>query len=75
MSDGANKNAGVRTRTACLRQRCEDFEGVAMETREWKLAKLDELGFVGRGKSRHRPRDAAFLYGGPYPFLQTGDIP
>lgn len=41
---------------------------------EWKPAKLDELGFVGRGKSRHRPRDAAFLYGGRYPFFQTGDI-
>ena len=40
----------------------------------WKPAKLDELGFVGRGKSRHRPRDAAFLYGGRYPFFQTGDI-
>ena len=41
---------------------------------KWKPAKLDELGFVGRGKSRHRPRNATFLYGGPYPFFQTGDI-
>ncbi len=41
---------------------------------DWKPAKLDELGFVGRGKSRHRPRNAAFLYGGRYPFFQTGDI-
>jgi type I restriction enzyme, S subunit len=41
---------------------------------EWRSAKLDELGFVGRGKSRHRPRNADFLYGGPYPFFQTGDI-
>lgn len=40
----------------------------------WKPRKLDELGFVGRGKSRHRPRNAAFLYGGHYPFFQTGDI-
>lgn len=45
-----------------------------MATAEWKSAKLDELGFVGRGKSRHRPRNAAFLYGGRYPFFQTGDI-
>nr|WP_255768892.1 restriction endonuclease subunit S [Maritalea mediterranea] len=28
----------------------------------------------GRGRSRHRPRNAPFLYGGPYPFVQTGDI-
>lgn len=41
---------------------------------KWTSRKLDELGFVGRGKSRHRPRNAAFLYGGPYPFFQTGDI-
>jgi type I restriction enzyme S subunit len=45
-----------------------------MATGKWKPAKLDELGFVGRGKSRHRPRDAAFLYGGRYPFFQTGDV-
>lgn len=35
---------------------------------------LDKLGIVSRGRSRHRPRDAAFLYGGPYPFVQTGDV-
>ena len=45
-----------------------------MAVADWKPAKLDELGFVGRGKSRHRPRNAAFLYGGRYPFFQTGDI-
>ena len=45
-----------------------------MAATEWKTAKLDELGFVGRGKSRHRPRNAAFLYDGRYPFFQTGDI-
>lgn len=45
-----------------------------MSVANWKPTKLDELGFVGRGKSRHRPRNAAFLYGGCYPFFQTGDI-
>ena len=35
---------------------------------------LDQLGSVSRGRSRHRPRDATFLYGGPYPFVQTGDV-
>lgn len=33
---------------------------------------LDQLGEVSRGRSRHRPRDAAHLYGGPFPFIQTG---
>ena len=41
---------------------------------EWVSRTLDELGYVSRGRSRHRPRDAGHLYGGPYPFVQTGDI-
>jgi type I restriction enzyme S subunit len=28
----------------------------------------------GRGKSKHRPRNDARLYGGDIPFIQTGDI-
>ena len=35
---------------------------------------LDQLGSVSRGRSRHRPRDVEFLYGGPFPFVQTGDV-
>jgi type I restriction enzyme S subunit len=40
----------------------------------WRLARLDELGTVERGRSRHRPRNDPTLYGGKYPFVQTGDI-
>lgn len=40
----------------------------------WPLKHLDQLGKVSRGRSRHRPRDAAHLYGGPFPFIQTGDV-
>lgn len=40
----------------------------------WSEQSLDQLGFVSRGRSRHRPRDAAHLYGGQYPFVQTGDV-
>lgn len=40
----------------------------------WCWARLPELGYMNRGKSRHRPRNAVHLYGGPYPFVQTGDI-
>lgn len=36
--------------------------------------RLNELGTVDRGRSRHRPRNEPALYGGPYPFVQTGDI-
>jgi type I restriction enzyme S subunit len=38
------------------------------------ITKLSTLGTFDRGKSKHRPRDASHLYGGPYPFIQTGDI-
>lgn len=40
----------------------------------WAAKRLDQLGTVSRGRSRHRPRDAAHLYGGPHPFIQTGDV-
>ena len=40
----------------------------------WRWTTLPEIGHLGRGKSKHRPRNAEFLYGGKYPFIQTGDI-
>ena len=39
-----------------------------------RTAKLDQLSTVERGRSRHRPRNAPHLYGGPYPFVQTGEV-
>uniref|UniRef100_Q3ARJ1 Restriction endonuclease S subunits-like protein n=1 Tax=Chlorobium chlorochromatii (strain CaD3) TaxID=340177 RepID=Q3ARJ1_CHLCH len=41
---------------------------------EWKEYKLKDLGLLQRGRSRHRPRYAFHLYGGKYPFIQTGEI-
>ena len=36
---------------------------------------LSSLGDLGRGKSKHRPRnDPALFEGGKYPFIQTGDV-
>lgn len=35
---------------------------------------LSNLGELGRGKSKHRPRNATELFGGVYPFIQTGDV-
>jgi type I restriction enzyme S subunit len=40
----------------------------------WSNKKLNDLGFVGRGKSKHRPRNDISLYGGDYPFIQTGEV-
>lgn len=37
--------------------------------------KLSEVALeFGRGRSRHRPRNDPALYGGSYPFIQTGEI-
>ena len=41
---------------------------------EWSEYTLHEVGLLQRGKSKHRPRWAEHLYGGDYPFIQTGDI-
>ena len=41
----------------------------------WAEKRLAEIAKVfGRGKSKHRPRNEPSLYGGKYPFVQTGDI-
>jgi type I restriction enzyme, S subunit len=41
---------------------------------DFKKVRMDKLGVLDRGISKHRPRDAAFLYGGPYPFIQTSEV-
>ena len=41
----------------------------------WPQRTLREIALdFGRGKSKHRPRNDPKLYGGPYPFIQTGDV-
>ncbi len=41
---------------------------------KWSEQRLDELGTVARGRSRHRPRNDPSLYGSAMPFFQTGDV-
>ena len=40
----------------------------------WEEKKLGEVGVLERGRSKHRPRNDERLFGGIYPFIQTGDI-
>lgn len=43
--------------------------------KEWKYVYLSELGDLGRGKSKHRPRNDPKLFeNGKYPFLQTSEV-
>jgi type I restriction enzyme, S subunit len=40
----------------------------------WNYTKLDELGIIRRGRSKHRPRNDPSLYGGSYPLIQTAEV-
>ena len=40
----------------------------------FKVNYLSNLGYLSRGKSKHRPRNDPKLLGGPYPLIQTGDV-
>ena len=40
----------------------------------YDVYELGEIGTLDRGRSKNRPRNAPELYGGKYPFIQTGDI-
>ena len=46
--------------------------GVSDES--WEEKKLGEVGVLKRGRSKHRPRNDERLFGGIYPFIQTGDV-
>jgi len=41
---------------------------------EWVWSTITQLGELNRGKSKHRPRNDPSLYGGDFPFVQTGDV-
>jgi len=40
----------------------------------WKWVRLGDICKLERGKSKHRPRNDPKLFGGKYPFIQTGDV-
>ncbi|MEE4220979.1 restriction endonuclease subunit S [Pseudomonas viridiflava] len=51
-----------------------DITDLAELPEGWVWATLSQAGWLDRGRSKHRPRSAEHLYGGPYPFVQTGTI-
>lgn len=51
-----------------------DITDLAELPEGWVWATLSQAGWLDRGRSKHRPRSAEHLYGGPYPFVQTGNI-
>ncbi len=51
-----------------------DTSGLPGLPEGWCWVTLPQLGDFGRGKSKHRPRGDAILYGGDFPFIQTGEV-
>ena len=58
--------------TGELTAKWREEHGVVMES--WEKYKFNELGTLERGRSKHRPRNDPKLFGGKYPFIQTGDV-
>lgn len=53
----------------------EETKSLPTIPQEWRYIALSNLGDLGRGKSKHRPRNDPKLFeGGKYPFLQTGEV-
>ena len=53
----------------------EEIDKLPKIPNEWKYIPLAKLGDLGRGKSKHRPRNDARLFeNGKYPFLQTSEV-
>ena len=50
------------------------FGDPATNPMHWPTQKLEEIGQLNRGRSRHRPRNDPALLGGEYPLIQTGDV-
>jgi type I restriction enzyme S subunit len=67
-------NDVIATAETLRRLNLSATEGPTELTESWAWVRLSDLGELNRGRSRNRPRNAPHLYGGPYPFIQTGDI-
>lgn len=70
----AVRKAGIlhKAFTGELTQQWRRENGVSDES--WEEKKLGEVGVLERGRSKHRPRNDERLFGGIYPFIQTGDV-
>lgn len=58
--------------TGELTEKWREENGVGLDS--WDETSLGKCGTLERGRSKHRPRNAPELFGGPYPFIQTGDV-
>jgi type I restriction enzyme, S subunit len=76
-SDGLRRKRqeAIRLADEFLRSTFVDLFGDPVtNSRGWPTRRLDALGTLDRGVSKHRPRNDPRLLGGEYPLIQTGDI-
>ena len=76
---GASQTPVVGRLTSNLRQKYRlgaelDFIPPYEVPSSWRWLTMPQLGTLDRGKSKHRPRNDVRLFGGPYPFIQTGEV-
>lgn len=76
----------IATLTACRKQQLikldelvkarfvEMFGDPIKNGKNYPIEKLSALGELNRGVSKARPRNSPELLGGPYPFIQTGEV-
>ena len=50
------------------------FGDPVINPKRWPQKLFSEVGTLDRGASKHRPRNAPELLGGPYPLVQTGEV-
>ena len=57
-----------------VKQVVESWKPLVNIDSSWDSVSLPEICEIKRGKFSFRPRNAPHLYGGKYPFIQTGDV-
>lgn len=63
-----------RVKEVWLDERNQTLAPAQVSPMSWLRQTLPELGELARGKSKHRPRNDARLFGGKHPFIQTGEV-
>lgn len=71
----AKAKANAEQNLKNVKELFESYLQGVFENGNWETKTLKEVAKVfGRGKSKHRPRNWEGLYGGDYPFIQTGEV-
>ena len=71
---GRNEQILINSEEVIKSRFVEIFGDPIKNNKNLPLEKLENLGLLKRGTSKHRPRNAPELLNGPYPLIQTGDV-